>query len=189
VNIGKGVMNPNIIQKLNLPLFFLTSFSCYQGALHGMPWLGLVVFAFLVALFLPYTLLKKERLLVTLLVAGIGFAIDSALIMSNVYMVKESARWLLPAPLCPEWILVLWLNFGFMLYIFWGFLAKSRMTPIIVGIIFSFLIFGNASRMGLVVLRPPQLAGFLIIAACWAVLIPFFTKCAVRYFGGQHAGK
>ena len=146
-------MQQQIIQKLNLPFFFLTSFSCYQGALHGMPWLGLVVFTLLVAFFLPYTQFKKERLLITLLVAGVGFCADTALIFAKVYTVKESGRWLVPAPFCPEWILVLWLNFGFMLYIFWKFLAKSKITAIVVGIIFSFLIFGNASRMGLVSLQ------------------------------------
>ncbi len=180
-------MNPQFIQKMNLPFFFLTSFSCYQGALHGMPWLGLVIFALLVAFFLPYTHLKKERLLITLLVAGFGFIADTTLIMLNVYTVKESARWLIPAPLCPEWILVLWLNFGFMLYIFWGFLAKSKITPVIVGVVFSFLIFGNASRMELVSMQQHKLVSFLIIAICWAVLIPFFTNRAVRYFGGKNA--
>jgi len=183
-------MQQQTIQKLNIPFFLLTSFSCYQGALRGMPWLGLVAFAALVAFFLPHTQLKKERLLITLLVAVTGFTVDTALIILNVYTVKESARWLLPAPFCPEWILVLWLNFGFMLPIFRQFLSKSKITPVLVGIIFSFLIFGNASRMELVsIQQQPKLTGFLLIALCWAILIPFFTNCAVRYFGGEHAVK
>lgn len=180
-------MNSPFIQQLNLVFFFLTSFSCYQGALRGMPWLGLVLFALMLAIFLPQTALKKERILITLLVAGVGFAVETALIVFNVYTVKESSRWLLPPPLCPEWILVLWLNFGFTLYVYWKFLSKNRITPVIVGIVFSFVIFGNASRMELLTWQLPAVAGFLIIAICWAILIPFFTRRAVRSFGGENA--
>lgn len=182
-------MKPEFSQKLILPFFFLTSFSCYQGALHGMPWLGLAVFVLMAAFFHPQTQLKKNRLLITVLVAAVGFATDTALIVSHVYTVQASSRWLIPAPFCPEWVLGLWLNFGFMLYIFWHFLSKKSITPVIVGVVFSFLIFGNATRMGLVSFLVQPRAGFLIIASCWAVLIPIFTKTAVRYFGGKYAAK
>lgn len=180
-------MNQATVQKLNLPLFFLTALSCYQGALRGIPWLGPACFALLVAILLPFTPQKKERLLVALLVAVVGFAADSALVFFRVYQVREGSRWLLPAPLCPEWILVLWLNFGFMLYVFWRLLGKSVLTAVIVGIVFSFLIYGNASRMGLLTLHRPVLASLAAIALLWAVLIPFFTRCAVNCFkGGSH---
>jgi hypothetical protein len=180
-------MNPATLQKLNLPCFFLTAFATYQGALRGAPWLGLVVFALLVALFLPATPQKKERLLVALLVAVVGFCVDSALVFFRVYQAREASRWLLPSPLCPEWVLTLWLNFGFMLYIFWRLLSRSVTTAVTVGVVFSFLIYGNAARMGLLVLHQPVLVSLGIIALLWAVLIPLFTRCAVSAFaGGNH---
>jgi hypothetical protein len=181
-------MNQATLQKLNLPFFFLTAFSCYQGALRGVPWLGLIVFGLLVATFLPGTALKKERLLVALLVTAVGFGTDSALVFFRVYEAREASRWLLPAPLCPEWVLTLWLNFGFMLYIFWRLLSRSVGTAVTVGVVFSFLIYGNAARMGLLTLRQPVLVSLGIIALLWAVLIPLFTRCAVSAFAGGNHG-
>ena len=181
-------MNQATLQKFNLPLFFLTAFSCYQGALRGIPWLGLVAFCLLVACFLPGTAQKKERLQVALLVGAVGFAADSALLLCQVYRAREESRWLLPAPFCPEWVLVLWLNFGFMLYIFWRLLSKSLFSAVAVGVVFACLIYGNAWRMGLLELQPPVLLRLGTIALLWAVLIPVFTRCAVRSFsGGGHA--
>lgn len=182
-------MNQTTVQKLNLPFFFLTAFSCYQGALRGIPWLGPAVFAVLVAFFLPMTAQKKERLEISVLVGGLGFLADSALVFFQVYLPREESRWLIPAPFCPEWVLALWFNFGFMLYIFWRFLNKSTLNAVCVGVIFAVLIYGNASRMGLLHLGRAPLVSLLVIAVLWAVLIPFFTRCAVSSFsGGSHAG-
>jgi len=146
-----------------------------------------VILAIHVALFLPSTTVKKKRLFMALLTGLVGFTADSILIKLGVYSVEASSRWLIPDPWCPDWILVLWLNFGFMLYIFWHILTKNKLVPIITGIIFAFLIMGNASRMELITFRPPSLHGYLIISACWAVLVPFFAYCSNRCFGENHA--
>ena len=180
-------MKPATIQKWNTFFFFLTDYACYQGALKGMPWLGFVMFGLLVVVFLPSTPQKKERLLVALVVALAGFALDSALIFFHVYQAREESRWLLPAPFCPEWVLVLWINFGFMLYIFWRLLSRSVLTAISVGVVFAFSVYGNAARMELLTLRSPELASLAIIAVLWAVLIPLSARGAERAFtGGIH---
>ncbi|PKL44935.1 MAG: hypothetical protein CVV42_19015 [Candidatus Riflebacteria bacterium HGW-Riflebacteria-2] len=179
-------MKPALVQKLNVAVFFATSFSCYQGARHGIPWLGLVILAVHVAFFLPSTTVKVRRILVALLTGLIGFIADSSMIRLGVYSVSASTRWLIPDPLCPEWILVLWLNFGFMLYVFWPVLAKSRLSAAVIGVIFAILIMGNASRMDLILFRAPSWHGYLIVAACWAVLVPFFAFYSYRCFGENH---
>ncbi|HAE41232.1 MAG TPA: hypothetical protein DCG57_21760 [Candidatus Riflebacteria bacterium] len=179
-------MKPDLVLKLNTLVFILTSMTCYQGTTHGYPWLGLVALAIHYSLFLPATTTKAKRVLVAILTGLIGFIADSTLIWLGVYSVSSGSRWLLPDPLCPEWILVLWLNFGFMLYIFWQILAKSRWTPPIIGIIFSFIIMGNASHMGLIAFRAPSWHGYLIIAACWSVLVPIFALYSNRCFGENH---
>lgn len=182
-------MKQATFQKLNTLLFFVTALASYQGALRGIPWLGLIFFGLLVAVLLPMTEQKSARLFVALAVAAVGFGTDSALGFFQVYRVREEARWLLPAPFCPEWILALWLNFGFMLYFFWRLLNRSVLTAVTVGVCFSFLIYGNAARMGLLALRPPTVASLGTIAVLWAILIPLFTRCAVwRFAGGPHVG-
>lgn len=179
-------MKPDLLLKLNSLVFILTSMTCYQGATYGYPWLGLVALAVHYTLFLPATVTKAKRLLAALLTGLIGFIADSTMIWLGVYSVSSSSRWLLPDPLCPDWILLLWLNFGFMLYIFWRILAKSRWTPPLTGMLFSFIIMGNASRMALIEFRQPALHGYLIIAACWAVIVPVCTFYSIRLFGEAH---
>lgn len=182
-------MQTKTIFKLNTIGFIVTSITCYQGAMRGAPWLGLMVFSLLVMFFLPYTEKKKERILLAIIVGVTGFLLDSILIMLNIYTVRIDTRWLLPASLCPEWILALWLNFGFMLYIYWLILRRSYIISGLIGIIFAFIIFGNAHLNGLLDLHKPALVSLLIIAVIWAVLIPVFTIISIRFFSikGYHA--
>jgi hypothetical protein len=179
-------MTPRTAQKLALPFFILVSLACTQGTRLGFPWLGLALFIGLVPFFLWRAPQIKERIILSLLVAAAGFVLETTLIFFGVYHVADHARWLVPAPFCPEWVLGLWINFGFMLYVYWRLLSKSRLTAVVIGIVFSGMVFGNAAFIGLVSLRAPLWSGFAIIAACWAVFIPVFAHCAVRVFGGNH---
>ncbi|OGW36633.1 MAG: hypothetical protein A2Y97_13795 [Nitrospirae bacterium RBG_13_39_12] len=178
-------MQTATIFKLNTIGFIATSISCYQGALRGMPWLGLAVFTLLMVIFLPFTDMKKERILLTIIVGVIGFLLDSILILFDIYTVNIDTRWLLPASLCPEWILALWLNFGFMLYIYWLILRRSYVVSGVIGIIFAFIIYGNAHWNGLLKLHRPALVSILIIAVIWAVLIPVLTMFAIKFFSRE----
>ena len=93
--------------------FFIAAAASYQGARHDMPWLGLLFVLVNVLVFLPFSPIKKERLYLACAVGLSGFTIDSLLIASGVYVVGEQSRWLTASFLCPEWILALWLNYGF----------------------------------------------------------------------------
>jgi hypothetical protein len=166
--------------------FFATVIATYQGARHGIPWLGLVVFAAQLAVFLPTSPLRRERIYLTLLVGGSGFLLDTLLVTCGVYSVNEGSRWLLPNRFCPEWILTLWLNFGFALFVFRIFLSRNRIVPVVVGIVFSLLIYANAGRMGLIVLQPPKLIPLGIIAASFALFIPLCNRLANKICGGPY---
>ncbi len=169
--------------------FFMTAFATYQGARNGMPWLGLLFFALNVAFFLPFSPLKKERLYLALAVGGAGFLIDSLLILLGVYHASEHGRWLLPHFFCPEWILALWLNYGFALFVFKPFLSRDRLTPVVVGIVFSAIIYFNASRMELITFPLPKLLSLAIIAMIFAVFIPTCNQLANKICGAPHANR
>ncbi len=170
------------IFKLNSVVFFITAASCYQGAMKGIPWLCYAAFFVHVILFLPSTELKRKRLLLAAIVGAAGLIIDTGLYLTGVYSVKESTRWLLPAPLCPDWIFVLWLNFGFILYVYWLMLRRSYVFGACIGIIFAVIIYLNAQRNGLLLLKSPLAVSLAIIAVLWAVAIPAFTKIAIRFY-------
>jgi hypothetical protein len=167
--------------------FFLTVFATYQGARHGVPWLGLLFLVATMLVFLPFSPLRRERIYLTLVVGIAGFLVDSLLIGSGVYQASAGSRWLIPHWFCPEWILTLWLNFGFALFIFRQFLSRNRIVPVIVGIVFAMLIYANASRMGLILLQPPKLLPLGVIAASFALFIPLCTRLANKICGGPYA--
>lgn len=169
--------------------FFVTVFATYQGARNGMPWLGLIFFAATVLVFLPFSPLRKERVQLALIVGLGGFLVDSALIAAGVYHAGENARWMIPHPFCPEWIVTLWFNFGFALFVFKQFLSRNSMVPVIVGIVFAMMIYTNASRMGLLALQSPRIISLCIIAASFAVFIPICTRIANKICGGQHVSE
>lgn len=181
------------IQKLNVIAFMITSFSCYQGAQRGGIWLGLgpVTLAVHIGLFLPVTPRKLIRSGIALMVGVSGFLLETVLIAVNVYTVQATSRWVIPAPLCPEWILVLWMNFGFMLYVYRGFLTQKPWVAPLTGTVFSLIIMGNASRMGLIIFESPMVLKYLIIAVCWAVIVPLQACLANRVANtrGNHADK
>jgi hypothetical protein len=179
-------MSPQTAGKLALPFFIVVSLACTQGTRWGLPWVGLALFLALAPFFLWHAPQIKERVILSLLVAAAGFVLETALIFFGVYTVAGHARWLVPAPFCPEWILGLWINFGFMLYVYWRLLSRSQWLAASIGAVFSVLIFGNAAFIGLLSLRSPHGTGFAIIAACWALLIPLMAHWAVRFFGGIH---
>lgn len=169
--------------------FFITVVATYQGAQRGMPWLGFLFLMATLLVFLPFSPLRKERIYLTLIVGAAGFLIDSALIISGVYHASASSRWLIPHSFCPEWILTLWLNFGFALFVFKLVLSRNRIIPVIVGIVFAILIYSNASRMGLITLQSPKILPLGVIAASFAVFIPLCTRLANKICGGQYVSE
>ncbi len=123
---------------------------------------------------LPLLLAKEGRkqALLVLLVGIIGFLVDSALIRAGIYAVSPKARWMIPAPFCSEWVLALWLNFGFMAYGYSTLMKGRNFLAAGIGLLFALMIYRNASKMGILVLHSPPLYSMLLIALIWAILLP-----------------
>jgi hypothetical protein len=162
--------------------FLISAISCYQGVIHGIPWLGWIVLLIVLCILLIMTPEKKRRLILTLVVAITGFALDSCLIIFKVYSVNIYSRWILPEPFCPDWILALWMNFGFMMYINWRMMKNRHILAAIIGIVFAFIIYGNAASANLIMLKLPNFTSLIIIAAIWAILVPAIYRLA-RWIG------
>ncbi len=164
----------------------LTIFATYHGARNGMPWLGLLFWAANLALFLPSSPLKKERVQLMLLVGAAGFLLDTLLILLGIYYAEPHGRWLLPHFFCPEWILALWLNFGLALFVFRPMLSRAWPIPIVVGLLFATMIYANAARMGLITFTLPPAAALAIIALAYALFIPACNLLANKLCGGKN---
>jgi hypothetical protein len=156
---------------------------CYQGALRGIPWLGVVSLSVLLPVLTVLSTNRKQRLVNVAVVGAIGFAMDSALIATGVYTVLPGGRWLLPAPLCPEWILVLWLNYGFVLVGYAPGLRRKMIVPVLVGVFFAVLIYGNAFRYGLLEPGLPGHGSVIVTGALWAVSNPLLVILTMALAG------
>jgi hypothetical protein len=153
--------------------FIITSMACYQGAMRGVPWLGMAVFGLELLILLPLMIGKKQRLLITLTIGAIGLVLDTVLIAAGIYSVESTARWILPLPICPEWILALWLNFGLVMPNYLAMMRGRHIISALVGFVYAFIIYGGAARNNIIALPSYGMTGVTIIAIAWAVLMPF----------------
>lgn len=152
--------------------FIITSIACYQGAMRGVPWLGLAFFTFEFLFLLPFMIGREQRALLTLAIGGIGLALDTALIVAGIYSVEPSARWVLPSPICSEWVLALWLNFGLVMPNYLGIMKGRHILAALVGFGYAFMVYGGASKNHIIALPKYGMAGVIIIAVIWAILMP-----------------
>lgn len=160
--------------------FMAVLWSCYCGALFGLPWLGLAcatVFLGLLCGLAPAA--APARLRVALGVTCCGIVCDTALIASGVYRVPAATRWLLPAPCAPEWIVGLWLNSGaVMMERALKLRSKPIPTALVCGV-FGWMIYSGAARRELVDFGGLGSGGPFVVAAVWMVLFPvLFTVIA-----------
>ena len=172
------MMSLKTLHRLSMAAFFATAIASYQGALRGLPWLGLAVCALCAAILLPWMGDVWRRMKLILLAAAVGALLDTLLIAVGIYTSADHTRFLLPAPLCPEWVSALWANFGMALYIYKDYLLSVRRGAIS-GVIYAVLIYANARRHGLVSMSLPVM-DVAIISLLWAVLIPWLAKAAQR---------
>ncbi len=152
--------------------FIITSIACYQGAMRGMPWLGMVMFAIELAILMPFIIGKQQRLLLALAIGAIGLVLDTILIVAGVYFVEDTARWILPAPICSEWVLALWLNFGLVMPNYLTIMKGRHILAAVLGFLYAFMVYGGAAKNGIIALPKYGMTGVIIIAITWAVLMP-----------------
>lgn len=175
-------MRRETADNLLMPLSIATIMACNFGANHGMPLLGFFILLAVIAFSLPFSLMKWERILLTILTGFAGFIVDSILIAFSVYIPAGHSRWLIPAPFCPEWIVTLWLNYGFMVYTSWKKLADKFLFTAALGFVFSLLIISNASRIDLVKVSSPRLVSFLVVGLAWSMITISAIRIAPHWF-------
>jgi len=181
-------LTPMRVYWLNVAGFVVGSVLCYQGALRGVPWLGLAAIPIQWAILLPLTRGRRQRLALAVGVGVGGFVLDTALVAGGVYAAAPTTRWVLPPPLCPEWILALWLNFGFMLFLSWQNLRGKAWLGAVSGLLYAFMIYGGARGQGLVFVGDPGWVRILAIGVVWAVVVPLLCQAAARLSAWNTSG-
>jgi hypothetical protein len=175
-------MKPKTIGIIGTIAFIITSIACYQGAMRGVPWLGMAMFALELIVLLPLMLGKQQRVLIATAIAAIGLVLDTLLIAVGIYSVETSARWILPSPICPEWILALWLNFGLVMPNYLAMMKGRHIVSGLVGFVYAFMVYGGAARNNIIALPNYGMTGVAIIAITWAILVPLMYMYVAKLF-------
>ncbi len=153
--------------------------AVYNGATSGRLWLGpLVVLIIAVIRFF----LEEEGVILwqkALMVAALGVIIESILIAAGIYTPVEEARIIMPWPLLPEWILILWLNFGLVIDDFRMITRGKLLISSAMSFIFAILIFLKSSYFNLLVIEF-HVFSLLIIGFFWILGIALMLKFAQR---------
>jgi len=160
-----------------LLVFYLGIVACYVGAQRHWPWLGPVVVGIIVITHLAHAERPAQEAMLIALVGLCGFLLDSALISLQVYAVTPDTRWLFPAPLCPDWILALWVNAATQLSRTLPMTRRKYLRSAIIGLVFGVLVYKRAAAVHLLTL-PDAIVTLLLIAVIWAMVLPLFSKFA-----------
>ena len=174
---------------INLVGFYAGWFACVLGAAGGHGWLGVAVFAALLALHLGLQRSRKAELLLAVAACGLGLVLESALIAAGVYTPK---RLLLPAPLADVWLIAMWGNFALLQNAsLRGLQAHLRLAAVL-GALGGPLAFYSGERLGALALSRPLVWSLLALAAVWALAVPCLLRGAGllrgRFPGGSGAG-
>ncbi len=182
-------MKPRTVGIISTAAFIITSIASYQGAMRGMPWLGAAFFALELLILLPLMTGKRQRLTLVLFVGAIGLVLDTVLIAAGIYALEGTARWIIPAPVSPEWVLALWLNFGLIMPNYMSMMRGRHIISAIVGFVYAFMVYGGAARNDIITLPNYGMTGIAIIAIAWAVLVPLLYVFVDRIYQKQMAVK
>jgi hypothetical protein len=159
---------------VNYAGFYLGWLACVKSAALGVPWVGVLAAAALLAahLSLHGDPVREAR---ALAVIGVfGLAVESALGAAGLYRFAsgwEAAPWLAPA-----WIVALWLLLGATFESSLAWCASRPWLAALLGLVGGPLSFAAGEAMGAARLLAPRPEGLVLVGAVWAAAFP--AACA-----------
>jgi len=153
-------------------------FACVVGASRGLPWLGPVVVAVFAAAHLWATPAGRPRAgqawLLTL-AAVIGYAADSALVMSGVLIFPPHASLGWPSS---AWMVAMWVAQAATLTGAMSWMAGRYVLGAVFGAVGGPFAYLAGARLGAAVLGPTQSAALASVAVEWALAMPLLLWIA-----------
>ena len=164
---------------VNFVAFQLGWFACVLGAANGLPWLGPVVVAAVVALHLVTARRKRPELYLVLVAMVIGLVVDSLLLATG--WLRYSAGLWLPG-LAPYWIIAMWALFATTLNVSMGWMRGRPVLTLLMGAIGGPLSYLAGEKLGAIELTQPT-AALAALAVAWAIAMPLLMWLAARFDG------
>ena len=164
----------------NLLLFQAGWFAAVLGAANGMPWLGHLVIAAILAFHLYRAVdpAKEAGLILGVLLVGLVF--ESMLAASGWVAYTDHA-----AATPPLWMIMLWANFAATLNVALRSLRNRSWQLALLGLVGGPLAYWGGTGLGAMKWLEPE-AVLLYLALGWAVLTPLLGRLALRFDGYRH---
>ena len=164
---------------LNFMLFQVSWFACVLGAANGMPWLGPLVVATVVAYHLLRVPEPRAELTLLVLVAAIGLAFDSMLVAAG-WLSYQTGQW--HPSLAPYWIATMWIAFATTFNVSMHWLKGRGVLAFLFGAVGGPLAYLAGAGLGAVVIAD-TVAAMIALAVGWGVLMPMLMTLATHLDG------
>jgi len=161
---------------LNFALFQVAWFACVLGAANGMPWLGPLVVAAVVAYHLKRVPEPRAEVMLLMLAAVIGLVFDSLLVSAG-WLAYASGQW--HPLLAPYWIIAMWIGFATTLNVSMAWLKGRSYLAFVLGAIGGPLAYLGGAKLGGVSLVDTT-AALAALAMGWALIMPLLMLAAQR---------
>lgn len=153
--------------------------ACVLGAAKGMPLLGLMATALIIAVHLKTTSNPVPELKLMAVAVAMGLFFDSLLVTAG-WLVYPNGTFI--AGIAPYWILAMWALFATTLNLSMVWLKKRLWLAAIMGAIFGPVSYVAGARLGGLEFINYQ-ASIVALAVIWGISMPLLFLAARRYNG------
>jgi hypothetical protein len=164
---------------MNALLFQVAWFGAVLGAARGLPWLGVIAVAAVVAWHLARARQPAREIGLVALALATGAVFETLLVQAGLLRFDGGA---LLAGTAPVWMIALWANFATTLNVSLRALRTRLLAAALLGAIGAPLAYFAGQKLGAVQFPQPGPA-LAAIAAGWAVLTPVLFLAARRFDG------
>lgn len=161
---------------VNFVLFQAGWFACVLGGAYGLAGTPVAVAAALIAVhILLFSANRRREVSLVLMVALIGFCMDSANLACGVFALRDEPRF---PYLCPPWLTALWGLFATTLRGSLGWLAGRYGLAALLGAAGGPLSYWGGAELGAVTLPAAEARSLVALAAGWAIVMPLLVRLA-----------
>ncbi len=175
--MSPGSRPPTGLMVWNIVALNVGWFACVLPATWGLPWVGPVCVAVLVAIHLYLMPARRREVAMILLLAVFGYAADSIPTLLGVFEFPEAARLGGPSPV---WMVALWCNFATApsLALYW--LANRPLLAAALGALGGPMAYFGGMQLGGMIAPLGTTTMLAVVALEWAIATPLIMWAAVR---------
>jgi hypothetical protein len=164
---------------VNVALFQIGWFACVLGGARGMPWIGALAAALVIAWHLARATRPRQELSLVAAAAMLGLLFETLLVQSG-WVRFESGVWV--QGVAPYWMVALWAVFGTTLNVSLRWLRPRLGLAALMGAVGGPAAYYAGARLGAIEFAAAG-AALVAIGVGWAVLTPVLLGVARRLDG------